>query len=79
MYPYCRLSPQPPHLHSERRSGGRGVFPQPHEVRDPSRHALATASVTAALQMACANATSFEPKEVKKWFKKVSSHPYTIF
>lgn len=36
-------------------------LPQPHVVRDPSRQARATASVTAALQIAWAKATSFDP------------------
>lgn len=65
LYPYSKLSPQPPHIQSFFRSFGLFVLPQEQVDKRPSLHALDTEYATPAEANACANADSLLP-ETKK-------------
>ena len=58
LYPYSRLSPQPPQIQSRWRSRGRPVREHPQELSCPSRHDRDMACTTPAAPMACAKAAS---------------------
>jgi len=64
-YPYCKLSPHPPHIQSLLSSAGRGALLQPHEWSSPSRHALLTAWTTPAADIAWVNAASLLAEKTK--------------
>lgn len=85
MYPYSRLSPQPPQIHSRLRSLGLPLLEHPQEDSWPSRQARPSEYTTPAAVIACTNAVSLLPVYTHTHAHKIylyiyiSHLPYNIY